>query len=304
MKVSAVIPTRNRPDLVSRAVRSALEQTCGDLEVIVVIDGADEATEHVLSEIDDTRLRVIVLKQSLGGAEARNAGVAAANGEWIAFLDDDDEWLPEKIARQLEIASTSSKLFPIVSCRLLARSPISEHIWPRRLPDAGEPVSEYLLARRGLFQGEGTVTTSTLLVKRQLLLETPFGAGQKRHQEWDWLLRALETPETELLFAPEPLSSWYIEDGRSSVSSRNNWQYSYEWIERMRPIVTPRAYAAFLLTLVASLAARSGDTRGCLSLLKHAVRKGKPAPIDLLLFCGMIAIPQEYRRRARALFSS
>lgn len=303
MKVTAVIPTLNRPNLVMRAVKSALEQTHAEMEVVVVVDGPDERTEQILRSVPDPRLKVVVLPESRGGSEARNTGVAAATGEWIAFLDDDDEWLPNKITRQLTVARSSLEPLPIVSCRLLARSPLREYVWPRRLPEIQEPISEYLLARRGLFQGEGTVTTSTLLVKRELMLRTPFGAGQKRHQEWDWLLRALEDHGTELLFAPEALSIWYVEDGRPSISARNNWVYSYEWIERMRPIITPRAYAAFLLTLVTSLAVRGRDARGCLAILGHALRKGKPAIIDLLLFLGMITVPQEYRRRARAALS-
>ena len=135
--VSAVIPTRNRSELVERAVRSALAQTHSAMEVVVVIDGPDSQTEAVLAAIEDPRLYVIKLGQSVGGAEARNAGVHAAKGEWIAFLDDDDEWLPEKIEKQLAVAAASSVPFPVVSCRMFARTPLREYIWPRRLPDPG-----------------------------------------------------------------------------------------------------------------------------------------------------------------------
>ena len=94
--VSAVIPTRGRPELLRRAVRSALAQTLRDIEVVVVIDGPDPVTHGVLQELaqQDSRLRVLALPSSVGGSDARNRGVDAAAGEWIAFLDDDDEWLP------------------------------------------------------------------------------------------------------------------------------------------------------------------------------------------------------------------
>ncbi|SRR5579871_1876654 len=302
--VTAVIPTWNRPDLVLRAVRSALAQDHDSIEVIVVIDGPDAKTNFVLSEVHDHRLKVIVLDTHIGGAGTRNIGVRAAQGKWIAFLDDDDEWLPNKISAQLGVAANSNALFPVISCRMFARTPFHQYIWPRRLPSASEPISEYLLARRSLFQGEGTVTTTTLLAPRALLLKIPFGADQQRHQEWDWLLRALVEPGTKLEFAPEPLSVWHIDEARTSISARNNWRYSYEWIERMRPFITPRAYAAFLLTLVTSLAARAGDWRAYGKILISSLRRGRPAPIDLLLFCGMVTVPQSYRRRLRALFSS
>src|SRR5262245_42999987 len=114
--VSAVIPTHKRPDLVVVSVESALRQTYTDLEVIVVIDGADPATESALAEIRDDRLRIVSVPVNVGAATARNIGIRTARGKWIAFLDDDDEWLPAKIAKQVAMAESSALRFPIVSC--------------------------------------------------------------------------------------------------------------------------------------------------------------------------------------------
>src|SRR4051794_6615715 len=100
--VSVVIPTRNRPELVCRAVRSALGQNFPHIEVIVVIDGPDIATSSALAEIDDHRLRAISLKESVGGSATRNIGAQNARGDWIALLDDDDEWFTEKIEVQMD----------------------------------------------------------------------------------------------------------------------------------------------------------------------------------------------------------
>src|SRR5690348_15530892 len=111
--VSVVIPTRNRPELAVRAVESALGQTHRNLEVIVVIDGPDPATSAALEAVADDRLRVIVLPTSGKAPNARNQGVHNANGKWVALLDDDDEWLPSKLAVQLELAATSSLASPI-----------------------------------------------------------------------------------------------------------------------------------------------------------------------------------------------
>jgi len=273
------------------------------LEVIVVIDGPDAETTKALESVHDPRLHVVVMPQSKGGAEARNVGVQAAIGEWIAFLDDDDEWLPFKVSKQLARALSSPVVFPIVSAQVFARTPRREYVWPRRFPKAGEAISEYLFARRGLFQGEGLVTTTTLFTKRELLVRVPFTSTQARHQEWDWLLRALTMPGTQLLFVTEPLSIWYIEENRSAISQGTQWQYSFDWIERVHPLVTPRAYAAFLLTLVSSLAARSGHRSKCLKIFTQAIRRGRPGVIDLVLFIGMVCIPQSYRRQLRTLFS-
>jgi len=147
-QVSAVIPTRHRPGSLLQAVESALAQTYALAEVMVVIDGPDPATESMLQAINHPRVRVVALPAPVGGSDARNAGVAAARGEWVAFLDDDDEWLPNKIERQLAMLPLGNG-DPIVSCRFLARTAAGDRIWPERLPQPSEPLCEYLLARRG-----------------------------------------------------------------------------------------------------------------------------------------------------------
>ncbi len=298
--ISTVIPTRNRSVLVKRAVQSALVQTFKEVEVIVVIDGPDEATLVVLSEIDDPRLRVIELPVSRGASGARNAGVSEAAGEWIAFLDDDDEWLSQKLELQIAAAKDSDHAFPIVACRLIARTPKGEFIWPRRLLTRSEPMSEYLLARNTLFQGEGLIQTSMLLAKKDLLEKVPFRSDLQRHQEWDWLLRATTLEGVGIEFVPQPLAIWYVEEKRTSISGKNNWQYSLAWIQERRHLVTSRAYAAFVMTVVSMLAAREGDRKAFWTLLREAMQSGRPKPIDFLLYVGMWLIPHDTRRQLRA----
>lgn len=301
--VSAVIPTRNRPGLVVRAVRSALNQTFAELEVVVVVDGADPITVAALRQIEDQRLRVIELPESVRGAEARNIGARQARGEWIAFLDDDDEWLPEKILDQLEAAADSRCKSPIVSCRMYAQTPHGRYLWPTRLRNAEEPLSEYILARSTLLQSGGMITCSTLLVPRELLLQVPFRSAQKRHQDWDWLLHALTMQGTKLIIAPEALTIYHAEEEHPTMSGGSDWRYSSEWIEDIRDIVTPRAYSAFLLTTVTSAAVRAGERRACISILKQAIYRGRLAGIDLLLFCIIAIIPRQSRGQLRALLS-
>ena len=128
--VSAIIPTRDRPALLACAMRSAMRQTWPNLELIVVVDGPDPATAAYLETCNDPRLRVVFLDEQRGGSDARNAGVRAACGEWIAFLDDDDEWLPEKLAHQMRAAHAMPDWFPVVSCRLIAQSPTTSRVLP------------------------------------------------------------------------------------------------------------------------------------------------------------------------------
>ncbi len=100
--VSVVIPARDAEPYLSRAIDSALAQTYSPLEVIVVDDGSRDATYEVASRYC-AEVKAIRLPGSLGPAAARNVGVEAANGTYVAFLDADDEWLPEKTARQVAV---------------------------------------------------------------------------------------------------------------------------------------------------------------------------------------------------------
>ena len=103
--VSVIIATRNRRALLARALRSTLSQRRVDLEVIVVDDGSDDGTPEFLAGVDDGRLHVVRHSTSVGTSPAKNDGLSRAAGEWVAFLDDDDVWAPDKLAAQLQAAA-------------------------------------------------------------------------------------------------------------------------------------------------------------------------------------------------------
>jgi len=103
-RVSVIVPTRNRLGLLQRAVASALRQEHVDVEVIVVDDGSTDGTRAWLEEHADPRLRMEISTSGPGLARARNAGIEAASGEWLAFLDDDDFWAPTYLFCQTEAA--------------------------------------------------------------------------------------------------------------------------------------------------------------------------------------------------------
>jgi glycosyltransferase involved in cell wall biosynthesis len=99
--VSVILPTFDRAAVIRRSIRSVLGQTYGDFELIVVDDGSTDATLEQVASFHDRRIRRIRLERNLGPAAARNAGIEAARGRLLAFQDSDDEWLPEKLGRQL-----------------------------------------------------------------------------------------------------------------------------------------------------------------------------------------------------------
>jgi glycosyltransferase involved in cell wall biosynthesis len=300
--VSVVIPTFNRPQELKQAVLSALHQTLDNIEVIVVIDGEAEETLTELLAIKDPRLRCLKTPFSRGAASARNFGVANASGQWIAFLDDDDEWLPSKLEKQLHAAQVAPCEFPIVSSYLWAHTPKGSYLLPRRTISDGEDLSEYLLSRRTLRKGDGFIQTSTIFTNIDLFRKVQFSDDLKRHQEWDWLLRAIKVKGSMISFVDEPLTIWNTEEERFRITNQNDWQYSLEWIKNNKSLVTSRAYAGFLMTVVSSIAARDKDLKAFFILLKESILSGKPQPLDYVVFLLIWLFPQNFRRLLRNSF--
>jgi glycosyltransferase involved in cell wall biosynthesis len=303
-KVSVVIPTKDRPELVRRAVMSVLTQTVEDIEVIVVIDGPDERTTKVLSDLHEQRLRCFELSESVGATEARNEGIRHARANWIALLDDDDEWLPEKLMRQLRAIAQSSHRLPVIATRLIASSSRGGFVWPRRPPRKGEPVGDYLFIRRSLFMAEGALQTSTLLAPRILFEETPFDVGLRRHQDWDWLLHACAKSGVGLELVMEPLVIWHNDIGLTRISGMGSWRQSLDWIQSVSHLVTPQAYAGFLVNVVSPHASAEGAWHAFRPLLWELVACGGARPWDYLFFLAVWLIPAPVRLRVRSLFLS
>ena len=101
-KVSVIIPTYNRDNYLYSAVKSVLNQTFEDFEIIVVDDASTDNTKQIIDKFDDKRIRYIRHKENKGGSAARNTGIKLSKGKFIAFLDDDDLWMPSKLEKQLD----------------------------------------------------------------------------------------------------------------------------------------------------------------------------------------------------------
>jgi glycosyltransferase involved in cell wall biosynthesis len=109
MLFTVVIPTYNREKVVARAIKSVLNQTYQDFEIIVVDDGSKDNTEYVVKEIEDSRIRY-VRQDNAGACVARNTGIKNAKGYYVSFLDSDDEWFPLMLEKQLEQYQSDSEI--------------------------------------------------------------------------------------------------------------------------------------------------------------------------------------------------
>jgi len=281
--VSVIVPTLHRPTLLMRALASVFRQTWQNIEVIVVVDGPDPETVVVLQTIKDPRLIVIVNPRSLTAAGARNAGMDRAQGEWLAFLDDDDEWLPEKLAKQLAYAAGCEPA--LITCLSRVVTPSTSFVRPEAIYDNLRPIDEYLFDRSSPFAGRGFIQTSSYLLPRALGRSLRFRTDTP-HDDWDYLLRLCKQQAVRVETVPEILVTLYIDDARPSLSKSGTWLASLQWAERMRPILTPRAYAGLCLGVAAPRAVKERAYRAVAPLLYHAFRYGSPRFWRVAAFLG------------------
>lgn len=115
-KVSVIIPTYNRAHLIERSIRSVLNQTYKEFELLIIDDGSTDSTKEIVESIKDNRIRYIRCEENGGAAKARNRGIAEAKCDYIAFQDSDDEWYADKLEKQMKVMLESSKDTGLVYC--------------------------------------------------------------------------------------------------------------------------------------------------------------------------------------------
>lgn len=204
--ISCIVPTYNREKKLKDAVDCILNQTYRPLELIIVDDASSKdyvpsVIENISNENVDTQ--VIIHDQNKGASAARNSGIRAANGRYVAFLDDDDQWLMHKIEKQVMMLEQSNSSL--------------SYCWVRRVGGDGSIRAEHTPKSEGkvtndLFLGNSTGTTSTLVVTKDLCnLIGGFDQSLPRWNDWDFVLRA--SRHTSFILVPEILVHQYNWEG-------------------------------------------------------------------------------------------
>lgn len=216
--VSIVLPTYKRGDFLGRAIASVLSQTYRYWELLVVDDNDPESEHRRETELfmanfsNDDRVSYLKHDRNRGGAAARNTGIQRASGEYVAFLDDDDVWEPNKLERQVQLLAESPKETGMVYCGYrrvnlqTGRSVIF-------VPDARNHSLANLLRENGIG------TTSAILCRREVLLEVGgFDEELPSRQDIDLYVRLARCCRFD--FVPEPLLSWYRHEGEAIGKNR------------------------------------------------------------------------------------
>jgi len=212
--ISVIIPTYNRSQLLIRAIKSVVNQTYQNFEIIVINDGSTDDTDEVIKRVLDERITYLRHADNKGAATARNTGIRAAKGEYIAFLDSDDEWLPKKLAKQIKILkSTLSKVGVIYtgSWRIMNHEKFYIPA-PTISPKEGNIYNNILC-------GKYLVPTPAAVVKKVCFEKVGmFDESLPALEEWDLWIRI--SKHFHFKYIDEPLLISYYTSGSISTNRR------------------------------------------------------------------------------------
>ncbi|KOY50664.1 Glycosyl transferase family [Polaribacter dokdonensis DSW-5] len=178
--VSVIIPSYNRGSTIKLAIQSVLDQTYKNIEVIVIDDGSTDNTEEIILELNSDKVSYYKNAKNIGACGSRNRGINLAKGDYIAFQDSDDEWLPEKLERQLEFLSEED--CDIVSCSMQRIEGKKNEIYPPYVPENNSNSFNQLLF-------ENFTSTQTILGKKKVFENYNFDERMPRFQDWELMLR-------------------------------------------------------------------------------------------------------------------
>lgn len=198
-KVSVIIPTYNRADLLPRTIRSVLDQTFGDFELLIIDDGSTDSTKSVVQEYANQDKRIKYIYQNNSGAPARpkNTGIKAAEGEYIAFLDHDDEWLPGKLEKQLAVFNSSyNKNLGLVGCDGFVVNSSGAVVKELKMPSKDNYVE-------GLLNSNFIFSSSSVLVRKDVFDKVGLhDESFKMGDDWDMWLRISQAYDLDFIHQP------------------------------------------------------------------------------------------------------
>ena len=213
-KVSVIIPAYNRGNLIIKSIKSVLNQTFKNLEVIVIDDGSSDNTEHLVNKITDKRLKYVKLSSNKGSSNARNIGIKNANGQFISFQDSDDIFYPNKIEKQLKNIINRNSILDFCKINVIYNSTYNYLIPNKRQENSilkGDIFNE--LISRGNF-----ISTQSMLIRTNYMKKHLFDIDMPRLQDYDVILGMI--PKVKISYTKEVLVDLHIQNNSITRSPR------------------------------------------------------------------------------------
>jgi glycosyltransferase involved in cell wall biosynthesis len=269
--VSVVIPLFNRKDTILRAVQSALDQSHGNIEVVVVDDGSTDDPASVLDSAADPRIRYVRQPNS-GACAARNHGIDVARGEYVAFLDSDDAFLPDHLSTSIAALRTAPKSTIVYGRIRVDRGEERYFTKPPRAPRHNEPISEYLLCDRGFIQ------TSTVVLRREFAAQVRYQVGLRFGQDTDFAIR-LAAAGARFVMLDSIQAQWTDHAQAGRISNALDAAARLEWLDSVSDLITRRAREGDEGWYVAKSYFKQGKPLKAARLYARAVAHGCYSPL-------------------------
>ena len=205
--VSVVIPTYNRAHVLNRAIESVLAQTYSNFELIIVDDASTDNTIELVDQFQDDRIVLMKHKNNQHAAAARNTGMQVARGQYIAFLDSDDEWIEEKLAKQINLMESLGDAYGAVHSSASIYKDGSNHAIYSRAEGEGAALKPYIV-------GDFVIWTPTVLFRRECLgVVGLMDTSLQRSQDRDFYIRLLK--HYQIAKIDEALASIHLTTSKS-----------------------------------------------------------------------------------------
>lgn len=210
--ISVIIPTHNRAELLVRAIKSVQNQTRKVDEIIVVSDGSTDNTAEVMQRLcaEDSRIRFIEYHPGINGNHARNVGIESVNGEYLAFIDDDDEWMPHKTEMQMKVFENNPEVGLVYSGQLMKYTDLEYSYCTK-------PVGKGDLSKRILVHNDIAGPVCSMIKKDVIVKAGLFDEELLAQQDYDLWIRV--TPITLVDYVYEPCVTIYNSIGSGQITS-------------------------------------------------------------------------------------
>lgn len=297
--ISVVLPTYNRAYILGNAIESVQAQTYQNWELIVVDDGSEDNTKHLVDTYTDPRIRYVRHEHNKGLAASRNTGIREAHGVFIANLDSDDIWMPEKLEHELTVFSKSPSTIGVVYSQYERTYGDGRRVV---FPDVPHPKNDF----QKTLLGVNMISMQMALVKKDVFRETGyFDESIPALQDWEFWIRA--SVKTQFVFLPEILTKGVVlkdsiaNNPQKRLSGREKIFLKHEHLFK----TVPSVYARHAFTIGHTHALR-GELENALPFLRKAAA-AEPASLKyvaslLLAYISyVLRMPLLYKKTLRLM---
>ncbi len=284
--VSVVVPVLNRAKSLPACLRSITGQTFSDWEAVVVDDGSSDGSADVALRVGPPgKVRVVRHGRNQGPSAARNSGILAARGRYVAFLDSDDSWHPDKLRQQCELveADANPNMVLCATQTCVFRGSGRVLVLPERAPFPDEPWSEFLYVNGGFAQ------TNSFFLSRELAMKVGFRSSVLQHEDHLFFLD-LGAHGAHYRLIREPLSNWNNDPRTDRMGLAAHFERSCRFLDEADGLLTERARLAFEVRYLGPRLFKDSPFKA-IKLFKRASRNGAVRHRHLLAVWAHCVLP-------------